>query len=159
MKVTVPLQDPFSYAFWPIVLLVLILIGIIVAMIIMSSKKRVKKAKKEAPQEIKVVKPIDSQGIKNKYLKQLDALEMDFRNQKLSLRKTYQKMSILIRDFVKEMTGIKVNSYTLKDIQALHMPDLENLIGEFYSPEFSIKSEGDVLEAFNKTRRIIEGWN
>ena len=36
---------------------------------------------------------------------------------------------------------------------------LANTISEFYSPEFSVKSEGDVYEALEKSRRIIEEWN
>lgn len=159
MDITVKLQNPFSYALWPIIVLGLIIIGIIVVLIIL--KLNLKPKKKPAPvkEEPQQIKAVDQDALRNRYLKQLDELEQAFRNQKLSVRKAYQNMSVIVRKFVEERTGIKANSYTLNDIKKLNMPRLEALISEFYSPEFSVKSEGDVFAALEKSRRIIEEWN
>lgn len=160
MDITVELQEPFSYALWPIIMLALIIVGIIVALIVLKLNKHPKKVKQEpVKEEPKVQKPVDGNYIKKKYLKQLYDVEESFRTQKISVRKAYQSMSIIVRKFVQEMTGIKVHSFTLSDIRKLNMPELESLIAEFYAPEFSTKSEGDVINALAKTRRIIEGWN
>lgn len=159
MDITVKLQNPFSYALWPIIVLGLVIIGIIVVLVILKLNLKPKKKPdpvKETPQQIKAV---DRDALRNQYLKQLDELEQAFRNQKLSVRKAYQNMSVIVRKFVEERTGIKANSYTLNDIKKLNMPRLEALISEFYSPEFSVKSEGDVFAALEKSRRIIEEWN
>lgn len=159
MDITVKLQNPFSYALWPVILLGLLIIGIVVALILLKLNLKPKKKTeivKEKPQPINVV---DVNGLRARYLKQLDEVEQAFRSQKLTIRKAYQNMSIIVRKFVQERTGIKANTYTLEDIKKLNIPQLEALISEFYSPEFSVKSEGDVYEALEKSRRIIEEWN
>lgn len=159
MDITVKLQNPFSYALWPVILLGLLIIGIVVALILLKLNLKPKKKTeivKEKPQPINMV---DVNGLRARYLKQLDEVEQAFRSQKLTIRKAYQNMSIIVRKFVQERTGIKANTYTLEDIKKLNIPQLEALISEFYSPEFSVKSEGDVYEALEKSRRIIEEWN
>ena len=161
MDITVELQEPFSYALWPIILLVVIIIGIVIALIVMKLNKHPGKGK-QRPAKVEMPKeqpPVDRNRIKNKYLKELYDLEQAFRMQKVSIRQAYQSMSTIVRKFVREMTGLKVHTFTLSDIKALNMPELEALITEFYEPEFSTKSEGDVWNALAKTRRIIEGWN
>lgn len=157
--ITVKLQNPFSYALWPIILLGLVIIGIVVVLIILKLKGKPKKKTEAKTENLQPVKAVDVNALRMQYLKQLDEVEQAFRNQKLSIRKAYQNMSMIVRKFVQERTGIKANSYTLEDIKKLNMPQLETLISEFYSPEFSVKSEGDVFEALEKSRRIIEEWN
>lgn len=159
MDITVKLQNPFSYALWPIILLGLVIIGIVVVLIILKLNVRPKKRTAPKTANPQPIKSVDVNALRMQYLKQLDDVEQAFRNQKLSIRKAYQNMSAIVRKFVQERTGIKANSYTLEDIKKLNMPQLEALIGEFYSPEFSVKSEGDVFEALEKSRRIIEEWN
>lgn len=97
--------------------------------------------------------------IKEKYIKELEKIEMDYNAKKITLRSAYQKMSRCIRKFVFDVTGIRVHNYTLEDIKALHMPILEELIKEYYAPEFSKQSSGDVTASLEKTKRAIEIWN
>lgn len=159
MDITVKLQNPFSYALWPIILLGVIVLGIIVTLMIL--KLNIKPKKKPAPknEQPKKVQTVDVNRIRMFYLMQLDELEKAFRNEKLSIREAYQNMSRIVRQFVQERTGIQADSYTLNDIKKLNIPKLEALISEFYSPEFSVKSQGDVFAALEKSRRIIEEWN
>ncbi|MGN0437765.1 MAG: hypothetical protein ACI4F4_04520 [Lachnospiraceae bacterium] len=159
MDFTVKLQDPFSYALWPIVVLGLVIIGIVIFYIVQKVNRKPKKKPVAVSEQQKPVNAVDVNGLRIKYLKQLDEVEEAFRSQKISVRKAFQKMSVIVRRFVEERTGIKTNSYTLADIKRLQMPQLESLISEFYSPEFSVKSEGDVFDALEKSRRIIEEWN
>lgn len=159
MDITVKLQNPFSYALWPIILLGVIVLGIIVTLMIL--KLNIKPKKKPAPknEQPQKVQTVDVNRIRMFYLMQLDELEKAFRNEKLSIREAYQNMSRIVRQFVQERTGIQADSYTLNDIKKLNIPKLEALISEFYSPEFSVKSQGDVFAALEKSRRIIEEWN
>ena len=85
-------------------------------------------------------------------------LEKEYQQEICDVRSTYQKMSEIIRDFVFEMTGIKVQNYTLSDIRQIKMPVLEELVEEYYSPEFAERSEGDVQAALDKTRKAIRHW-
>lgn len=160
MKTTVSLQEPFSYALWPIIavgVLILICVGILLFPVIKKMFKRKKTSKPKQVMEVKKVKDISK--IKNKYLNELGLIEMELADNRISIRESYMKMSACIRGFVYEVTGIEVLSYTLQDIQRLNMPLLEELIKEFYLPEFAVKSVGDGMASLQKTKRAIERWN
>ena len=77
----------------------------------------------------------------------------------MDIRAGYQELSIIIRTFVNEVTGIEVQNYALKEIKKLEMPLLYELIKEYYAPEFSENSLGDIENSINKTRKVIEKWN
>ena len=69
MKTTVSLQEPFSYALWPIIavgVLILICVGILLFPMIKKIFKRKKISKPKQAMEVKKVKDISK--IKNKYL-------------------------------------------------------------------------------------------
>lgn len=151
MKTSVNLQGPFSYALWPIIVVGALLLLCIGILIFPKLKSLFKPRKVPAPE--KVIE------IKNKFLMELSGIEVDLVNNRISTRDAYKKMSVCIRAFVFEVTGIEVLSYTLQDIQRLKMPLLEELIEEFYAPEFAAKSIGDSMASLQKTKRAIERWN
>ena len=94
-----------------------------------------------------------------KYLTKIDNLIINFNNSKLSSRKAYQELSSIIRNFIYEVTNIQVQNYTLKDISTINMPILYQLVSEYYNPEFSKISKGNITLSINKTRMVIEKWN
>lgn len=159
MDITVKLQNPFSYALWPIILLGICILGIVAVLIILKLNLKFKRKPAVAKPVLQPVSTQDIHGLQMKYLKELDTVEQEFRKGSLSIRKAYQRMSSIVRRFVQERTGVKTHTYTLEDIRKSNMPRLEGIVGEFYSPEFSVKSEGDVFEALEKSRRMIEEWN
>ena len=97
--------------------------------------------------------------IKNKYLNQLDLIENKYTNNKIELRKAYQMISEAIRLFVFEITDITTQNYSLTEIKKLNIPNIYELIAEYYEPEFASKSVGDFNSAINKARRVIKQWN
>lgn len=159
METSVKLQEPFSYAVWPIIVVGMIAAAVLAYLII---EKLIAGSKKKRNTELPVVRQksvVEVSAIKRKYIAELYKIENDLKNSKISIRTAYQKMSVCIRKFVYEVTGIKVQHYTLFDIKALNMPMLEDLIAEYYAPEFSEKSVGDVSASIEKTKRVIEKWN
>ena len=101
----------------------------------------------------------DSNMIKNKYLNMLDELDNKLDTKKISSRKAYQELSILIRSFVKEVTGIDVTTCVLSDIERMNMPIIYDLVKEYYSPEFARISIGNIRSSISKTRGVIYRWN
>ena len=158
MQITVNLQDMFSYSFTPILLFgaLAFLFGFIAS--------RMKKAPKKPPKKetIRITqpeKPKNISSIKAAYIKQLSDIEKKYSANELTNRKAYQKLSIVVRQFVCEVTNIKVTNYTLQELKELNMPKLYALIEEFYTPEFAIKDDGNFLESIQKARKVIEEWN
>lgn len=157
MRTNVGVQNPTSYAIWPMILMGVIIVGIILGLIIHYLVKKFKKPKKPKPV---VVKPpvVNVTSLKSKYIKMLDDLSNDFVQEKVTLRIGFQRMSSIIRNFVFEATGIKVQNYTLDEIRSIGLPKLDELVTEYYNPEFAKMSEGDFVESMLKTKKVIEQW-
>ena len=73
-------------------------------------------------------------------------------------RSAYQELSGLIRDFTHDVTGIKVQNYSLREIRRLGMPQLTALVQEYYEPEFARQSMADLRGSLFRTRKAIEQW-
>lgn len=119
------------------------------------------KQKKRVEDKIKVeeIKNVDINEIKRKYLEELDVIESQLNTNMIHIRIAYQDISRVIRHFVYEVTNIHVQNYSLKEIKDLDMPILYELMQEYYVPEFSKYSYGNVKDSLQKTRKVIEKWN
>ena len=159
MQITVNLKDMFSYSFTPI-----LLFGAL-ALLFCFIASRMKKAPEKKPKEKEKVritqpeKPKNISSIKAAYIKQLADIEKKYSANELTNRMAYQKLSLIVREFVYEVTNIKVTNFTLQELKELNMPKLYTLIEEFYTPEFAIKDDGNFLESIQKARKVIEEWN
>ena len=146
------LRPMFSYSLSTIIF-VIILIGIVIFFLVRKKKENITKPVVILPE----VKNIYS--IKGKYRLQLNELQQEIEQNKISTRKAYQKLSSIIRNFIFEMTHIKVQNYSLAEIRRLKMSVLTALVEEYYDPEFSKESNGDILQSLEKTRQVMERWN
>ncbi|MCR5213560.1 MAG: hypothetical protein K6E10_04030 [Eubacterium sp.] len=157
MKTSVELQDPFNYLILWIILAVLFIGGVIAAQIILR-KKLGDRLKKDKALKLKKISESTLEGKKKKYIGELLFIESDLMANKINIRQAYQKISMTIRMFVFEVTGIKVQKYTLTEIRRVNIPQLTNLVREYYEPEFARETRADVRSSLAKTRSLIEGW-
>ncbi len=153
MQVSVKLNDMFSFSFIPILILIISISIFILIMFIQNKKKK-------HPRLI-VKQPAykDLLNIKTKYLNELIILLNNVNNNSLTTRRAYQSLSAIIRSFVYEATNIQVTNCTLKDIATLNIPILYELVSEYYEPEFSKNTKGNIINSINKTKEVIEKWN
>lgn len=151
MQIQTELKPMFSYSFIPILIIIIAIISIIII------PKLTKK--KEIKKQIVIPNHKDLMEIKKRYLFKIQELENNFNNKKITNRKAYQELSNIIRNFIFEATNIKVQNYTLKEIEKINMPILYELVSEYYDPEFSIISVGNIISSINKTKTVIEKWN
>lgn len=156
MNIEVELQDPYMFSTWPIyvVLGLFILSIIIVAIYFLFIRHRIK----DKPIEIKKPPMSLVAGIKKKYLDAIIKIEDDVNKGKIDNRKAYRELSSVIRLFVFDMTGIKVQNYTLTEISILKIKPLTTLVAEYYSPEFAKGENGDIKNSIVKTRGVIQKW-
>lgn len=150
MQVETELRDMFSYT--PILIIPILLLIILLLIIIFHKKKDIK--------EVKIIIPEkkDINEIKNKYLYNIELLLENLDNKKISSRIAYQNLSRLIRNFIYEVTNIKIQYYTLEDIKTLNMPIVYKLVEEYYNPEFQRNSNGNIKESIEKTKKVIKEW-
>lgn len=151
MQVETKLNDMFSYSLF-LLRLVFIILSIFVFLFFILKKHFKKDIKK-----VVVKKNIFS--IKHKYLKLISDLSNDLSNNKISNRHAYQNLSSIIRNFIYESTNIHVQNYSLSEIKEAGIPILYELVSEYYDPEFSKISKGNILNSIEKTKGVIEKWN
>ncbi|MCI8546584.1 MAG: hypothetical protein HFJ44_05045 [Clostridia bacterium] len=156
METTVKLQELYAYSILPISIIAILVIAITIYILIEKIKKKNEIVKIE---DVKIVEPKNIKSIQNKYLKRLDNLRKKLELNRITTRVAYQGLSTLIRYFIYEVTDIKVQNYTLSEIETLNMPFLTELIQEYYAPEFAKQSIGDIKQAIEKTRKVVEKWN
>ena len=135
MDTSFDIKEPLSYSVVPVIILAILFVGGGIFFLAVLFKN----IKNNSSKNIKVVelKPEKIINIKRKYVGELEKIYNAYNLGKLDVRSAYQKMSICVRKFVFEITGIKVQNYTLQDIKKLNMPALEALISDFYNPEFN----------------------
>ena len=128
METTVKLQDLYAYSILPISIIAILVIAITIYILIEKIKKKNEIVKIE---DVKIVEPKNIKSIQNKYLKRLDNLRKKLELNRITTRVAYQGLSTLIRYFIYEVTDIKVQNYTLSEIETLNMPFLTELIQEY----------------------------
>ncbi len=151
MQIQTNLKPMFSYS--PYIIIIIIII--IIATYTYIKEKR----KKEIPTHIIIPNNKDITNIKKKYLKELQELNNNLQSNTITNRKAYQKLSNIIRNFIYEVTNIKTQNYTLKEIKKINIPILYELVNEYYNPEFAKISKGNITISIEKTRMVIEKWN
>ncbi len=154
METKVQLQD--SYHFLPIIvlLMILLILAAIALQIIFRIKYRKNADRIKVHRPAKKTLPI----IKSEYIGKMDNIYQNLMNRTITVREGYHMMSCIIREFVKEVTGINVDSYTLKEIRRVNIPELTQLMQEYYVPEFAERTHFDVMNSLQKTRSVIERW-
>ena len=152
MQDPVSLQEPFTYSTTIIYVLLIIIVVLIVSLFIK------KKEKKEIKQEVKLVHYPDLLSIKNNYLGKLNELQNKINNNEISNRKAYHSLSRIIRSFIFESTNINVLPLSLEEVKNYNIPYLEELMKEYYVPEFSTISKGNINSSINKTKEVINKW-
>ncbi len=165
MVTTVKLQAPFEYS-W-IVTLATMVLGIIAAVILIYVVKKLldlrKKAIAKRPRYHKIhLTPENLARMKKDYIGRVSALLNGYLSGSLSKRDGYQRLSGIIRSFVHEVTGINVESFTVKEVKAMGIRKLDELMEEYYVPEFAEdeKAENkDFAASCRVAMGVINSWS
>lgn len=157
--ITVELQDNYSYL--PLLLLLFAVITGVILLVVWAGKGP--KTEKKTVAKTQVQAPVNLRSrmmeLKRKYDRLLIQLADESEKNVISDRETYQRLSRLVRDFVYETTGVKVQNYTLQELRGMNMPKLTALIEECYVPEFALDNcQGDAAETIKKARKVIGEW-
>ena len=103
--------------------------------------------------------PPDLTDLKQKYQRLIDEIEQNHTAGKLSSRKAHQKLSHVLRMFVVEINGHRVDTLTLRDLEKTRYKTLAAAIKQFYIPEFTAVEQGSVTEAAALARKTVAAWN
>ena len=164
MVTTVTLQAPFEYSWWvPVLGLLLVAAGGVCLFFFAGMlKKYMPEAKKKNAPKIKNLTPQELFLLKRKYEGQLQGLLRAYGGRQIEKREAYQDLSMLIREFVRDATGIHVENYTVKEIKSLGIRRLDMLMDEYYLPEFAEEFRAkhkDFNTSCNTALGVIRSWS
>ena len=163
MVTSVTLQPPFEYYWWVILIAALLAAaGIGLALYVLNKYFHIFAKFKKKNTVIKTPPPKYLYQVKEEYVAQLQNLAIAYGNRTMDKRTAYQRLSLLIRGFVKEATGINVENYTKAEIKAFGIRHLDNLMEEYYVPEFAEEERAagrDFVNSCNTALGVIRAWS
>lgn len=127
-----------------------------VGFVFWTTRKKVQKTIANLP----TVQPIlpDVAALKIKYLGLIGDIEKASLAKQMTNRQTHQKLSILLRFFVFEVSGFRAQVMTLGDIKLSRYPTLAATIQSYYPDEFSVVLRGSPADGINRARGLVESW-
>ena len=165
MVTSVKLQDVFEYSWW-VYLAFAILLLFALGFVIFAAAKAAPYLKKEKKIPSVARKVALTPGLlfalKNQYMARVQEIVNAYRGGSVNKREGYQQLSLVIRSFVHEVTGINVENYTIKEVRAMGIRKLDLLMEEYYVPEFAEdeKAEDKNLEKSCTTAMgVIRSWS
>lgn len=96
--------------------------------------------------------------IKKQSLLQVKIVENKLQLSQISQKEATKQISIIVRNYIYNTSGIKINCYSLSEIKSLNNKTLSRLISECYKIEFSKKATINLDNIFKLAREIIKSW-
>lgn len=93
--------------------------------------------------------------IKKKYLLKIKILENQINLNKIE-KTHFQRLSIIIRNYISETHNINIQNYSLNEIKKLNNKKLTSLIEKLYEYEFSNKKCRNVKRILDQAKEVIE---
>ena len=86
-------------------------------------------------------------------------MRAELNSAKIDTRESYQRLSIIMREFVSSMTGKNVTSLTLYELKEMGFGPLSVLIADCYAPEFAMKTQANFRADAEKAKGMVRLWN
>ncbi|MFP7832952.1 hypothetical protein [Marisediminicola sp. LYQ134] len=97
--------------------------------------------------------------LSEKYGDLIAEVEADHRAGRVSSRAAHQRLSLLVRYFAFESTGMRAPTMTLADLRDAQSPELSDAVERLYPGAFAAIEGGSVAEAAEHARRVVKPWN
>ena len=128
MKYSIDLEPPFAFsAYWYAIGLGLILLAVLLRYLFNRIFSR------------KVESPLKADKLYRETMERIDGIDQSYRGRQLDLRTLHQDLSREVRQYTQLMR-----------------PDLANLIGDYYGPEFAYVSQADAAASVAKAKESVE---
>lgn len=149
---------PVQYQWWIVYLLVgLFLLALVVAWYVFAvrfARTRVPRPAAEAP------KPRVPLGrLQAKYGAMIDEVLAESQAGRLSERAVHSRLSLLLRFFASEASGIDAQVMTLADLRNAPLPRVTGAVEQYYPPAFQAAHPGDPEAAVETAREVVRTWS
>jgi hypothetical protein len=97
--------------------------------------------------------------LKEAYLLRIDAVEADAAAGRLTSRASHQELSLLVRKFVRDVTGVDAPRMTLAELDSHPLPVAANAVGRLYPGEFGAEPLPPLARSAEAARQAVRLWN
>lgn len=144
--------SPLWAALAVVILLVLAAFHIVVPLL-------TRQARVEEPEVDVSWMPVDVPALRGKYEALISEVEAAHRSGELSVRAAHQRLSLLLRLFAYESSGIRAPHMTLAELRDGRDTPLSDAVAKLYPGEFEAVERGSVLDAAEVARRMVHTWS
>lgn len=103
-------------------------------------------------------KRVDVRSLKEKYLAMIDEVAAEHASGELTPRELSQRLSLVLRFFAHESTGVVAEVMTLSDLAEADLPTVHGAVAEYYPSSFQRTARKDPDEAIAIARRVVSTW-
>lgn len=102
--------------------------------------------------------PIDVRSVKEKYLRMIDEVAVEHEAGEIGPRELAQRLSLVLRFFAHESTGVVAEVMTLRDLQDADLPAVEGAVAQYYPSSFRRAAKHDPDAAIGAARQVVATW-
>ncbi len=102
--------------------------------------------------------PVDVRSVKQKYLGMIDEVALEHADGKLDARALAQRLSLVLRFFAHESTGVVAEVMTLRDLEGADLPSVHGAIEQYYPSSFRRAAKHDPDAAIEAARQVVATW-
>lgn len=103
--------------------------------------------------------PSDIHRLKEAYLQRIDAVEADAAAGLLTSRASHQELSLLVRKFTRDVTGVDAPRMTLAELDSHPLPAAATAVGRLYPGEFGAEPLPPLARSAETARQAVRSWN
>ncbi|NYE94468.1 hypothetical protein FHU41_000689 [Psychromicrobium silvestre] len=98
-------------------------------------------------------------SLRARYLAQIDQIAAQHQAGQLSARAAHQKLSVAVRGFAQELTGVKTGRMTLAEVRSAGLPLVGDAVEVFYPAEFGVQDAQSLGHSADIARQLVSTWS
>lgn len=103
--------------------------------------------------------PSDLHDLKEAYLLRIDAVTADADAGLLTARESHQELSLLVRRFARDVTGVDAPRMTLAELHGHPLPGIAEAVRRIYPGEFGVEPLPPLGQSAETARQAVWQWN
>jgi hypothetical protein len=103
--------------------------------------------------------PSDLHDLKEAYLQRIAAVTADAGAGLLTGREGHQQLSLLLRSFARDVTGVDAPGMTLAELDGHPLPGIAGAVRDIYPGEFGVEPLPPLMRSAETARKAVRQWN
>lgn len=101
----------------------------------------------------------DGASLRVTYLERMDAVTDDARSGRIPLRMAHQELSLLLRKYVRDASGVDAPRMTLDEITRHSLPGVATALQQLYPAEFGPEPLPSIDASAAAAKAVVVSWN